>query len=84
MLLPQAPFRLPQTLSQCVRPYRVPGYPFTPIAFIVAAMALVANTIVMSLPKPVLAWESYYSVLPLMPFWRRTAKFAEDPDITNA
>lgn len=28
-----------------VRPYRVPGYPITPAVFIVAALALVANTI---------------------------------------
>ena len=28
------------------RPYRVPGYPWTPILFVVAAAALVANTIV--------------------------------------
>jgi APA family basic amino acid/polyamine antiporter len=28
------------------RPYRVPGYPFTPLLFVVAAAALVLNTIV--------------------------------------
>ncbi len=28
------------------RPYRVPGYPLTPLAFILAAIALVLNTIV--------------------------------------
>jgi APA family basic amino acid/polyamine antiporter len=27
------------------RPFRVPGYPWTPLAFILAAVALVANTI---------------------------------------
>jgi amino acid transporter len=29
-----------------VRPFRVPGYPVTPILFVVAAVALVLNTIV--------------------------------------
>ena len=33
-----------------VRPYRVPGYPWTPLIFVLAAIALVANTIV-SVPK---------------------------------
>ena len=28
-----------------VRPYRVPGYPWTPIVFIAGALALVTNTI---------------------------------------
>jgi APA family basic amino acid/polyamine antiporter len=27
------------------RPFKVPGYPWTPLAFILAALALVANTI---------------------------------------
>ncbi|HEX7294787.1 MAG TPA: amino acid permease [Pyrinomonadaceae bacterium] len=31
---------------ETVRPYRVPGYPVTPLLFIVAAVALVLNTIV--------------------------------------
>src|SRR5256885_16928895 len=30
---------------EMVRPYKVPGYPFTPAVFVVAALALVANTI---------------------------------------
>jgi APA family basic amino acid/polyamine antiporter len=67
-----------------VRPYRVPGYPFTPIAFIVAAMAIVANTIVM---RPAQAGVGLGIVLlgaPAYAFWRRKAKFIEDRDITNA
>jgi APA family basic amino acid/polyamine antiporter len=27
------------------RPFRVPGYPWTPIAFVVSALAIVANTL---------------------------------------
>ena len=33
-------------LPEAVRPYRVPGYPWTPLLFIAAAAALVLNTIV--------------------------------------
>jgi len=33
-------------LPEANRPYRVPGYPLTPLLFIVAAAALVANTVV--------------------------------------
>ena len=66
------------------RPYRVPGYPFTPIVFIVAAMALVANTIAM---KPVQAGIGLGIVLlgaPAYGFWRRTAKFTDARNMTNA
>jgi APA family basic amino acid/polyamine antiporter len=38
-------FVLRRTKPQAERPFRVPGYPWTPILFIVAAVALVANTI---------------------------------------
>jgi basic amino acid/polyamine antiporter, APA family len=65
-------------------PYRVPGYPFTPIVFIVAAMALVANTIAM---RPAQAGIGLGIVLlgaPAYTFWRRTAKFKDAQDITNA
>jgi APA family basic amino acid/polyamine antiporter len=65
-----------------VRPYRVPGYPFTPIAFIVSATALVANTIAM---KPAQAGIGLGIVLlgaPAYAFWRRTS--AEARNITNA
>jgi basic amino acid/polyamine antiporter, APA family len=39
-------FVLRRTRPQTPRPFRVPGYPFTPLLFIVAAAALVGNTIV--------------------------------------
>jgi basic amino acid/polyamine antiporter, APA family len=32
-------------MPEAVRPYRVPGYPVTPLLFIAAAAALVLNTI---------------------------------------
>jgi basic amino acid/polyamine antiporter, APA family len=39
-------FALRRSQPEAVRPFRVPGYPWTPALFIVAAAALVANTIV--------------------------------------
>jgi APA family basic amino acid/polyamine antiporter len=38
-------FVLRRTKPHAPRPFRVPGYPWTPLLFIVAAVALVANTI---------------------------------------
>jgi APA family basic amino acid/polyamine antiporter len=56
------------------RPYRVPGYPFTPILFVVAASALVLNTII---TQPVRAGIGLGIVLlgaPAYLFWRRGAR----------
>jgi len=36
---------LRRTRPRAERPFRVPGYPWTPLLFILAAAALVANTI---------------------------------------
>jgi APA family basic amino acid/polyamine antiporter len=38
-------FVLRRTKPDAARPFRVPGYPWTPLLFIIAAAALVANTI---------------------------------------
>jgi APA family basic amino acid/polyamine antiporter len=38
-------FVLRRTRPDAERPFRVPGYPWTPLLFIIAAAALVANTI---------------------------------------
>jgi APA family basic amino acid/polyamine antiporter len=40
-----AVFRYRQLHPHTHRPYRVPGYPWTPILFILSALALVLNTI---------------------------------------
>jgi APA family basic amino acid/polyamine antiporter len=53
------------------RPFRVPGYPLTPALFIVAAMAIVANTFI---ARPVQALEGVGIVLlgtPAYLWWRR-------------
>jgi APA family basic amino acid/polyamine antiporter len=60
-----------------VRPYRVPGYPFTPVIFIAAAMALVANTIAMQPARAGIGIGIVLLGAPAYAFWRRTAKLAE-------
>jgi len=55
------------------RPFRVPGYPLTPAVFIIAAAAIVANTVV---ARPVQAFAGIGIVLlgtPAYLFWRRRA-----------
>jgi basic amino acid/polyamine antiporter, APA family len=67
-----------------VRPYRVPAYPWTPLVFILAAMALVANTIA---TQPVRAAVGLGIVLlgaPAYAFWRRTANLTSKEDAGNA
>ncbi|HSD31736.1 MAG TPA: amino acid permease [Gemmatimonadales bacterium] len=55
------------------RPFRVPGYPLTPAVFILAAVAIVANTV---MARPVQAFAGLGIVLlgtPAYLFWRRRA-----------
>jgi APA family basic amino acid/polyamine antiporter len=57
-----------------VRPFRVPGYPLTPLLFIVSASALVVNTIV---TQPGRAGAGIAVVLlgaPVFAFWRARAR----------
>lgn len=55
------------------RPYRVPGYPLTPIVFIVAATALVANTIFTQPLRAAVGLGIVFLGLPGYLYWRRTA-----------
>jgi len=56
------------------RPYRVPAYPWTPIVFILAAMALVANTIAAQPARAGIGLGIVFLGAPAYAFWRRTAK----------
>jgi basic amino acid/polyamine antiporter, APA family len=56
------------------RPYRVPGYPYTPIVFIVAAMALVVNTIVTQPGRSALGLGIVCLGIPAYAVWSRMAK----------
>lgn len=58
-----------------VRPYRVPLYPLTPIVFIVAATALVANTICSQPGRAAIGLGIVFLGAPAYAYWRRTAHF---------
>jgi basic amino acid/polyamine antiporter, APA family len=61
-------------------PYRVPGYPFTPFLFVLAAAAIVANAIILAFYDPasfqhiLVAIVLFLLGLPAYAFWRRHAK----------
>ena len=66
-------FVLRRRHPEAPRPFRVPGYPLTPAVFILAAVAIVANTVV---ARPVQAFAGIGIVLlgtPAYLFWRRRA-----------
>jgi basic amino acid/polyamine antiporter, APA family len=58
-------------------PYRVPGYPFTPFLFVLAAAAIVANAVILAFYDPasfqhiVVAIILFLLGLPAYAFWRR-------------
>lgn len=66
-----------------VRPYRVSGYPWTPIVFILAATALVANTIATQPVRAGIGLGIVFLGAPAYAFWRRTAKLTGKEDIEN-
>jgi APA family basic amino acid/polyamine antiporter len=55
-----------------VSSYRVPGYPFTPIIFIIAAMALVIDTIVTQPNQAVVGLGIVFLGAPVYAFWRKS------------
>jgi APA family basic amino acid/polyamine antiporter len=58
--------------SDLIRPYRVPGYPFTPAIFIVAALALVANTIATQPVRAAIGLGLVFLGAPAYLLWRRS------------
>jgi len=59
------------------RPYRVPGYPFTPAAFVFAALALVTNTIATQPMLAAIGLGIVFLGAPAYLFWRRNARIRE-------
>ena len=55
------------------RPYRVPGYPVTPLLFILAAIALVMNTIYAQPKVAGIGLVMVFLGAPAYYYWRRTA-----------
>jgi APA family basic amino acid/polyamine antiporter len=60
-------------------PYRVPGYPWTPLLFVLAAAAIVGNAIFVAIHKPGQSINLYIAIalfvlgLPAYWFWRKRA-----------
>jgi basic amino acid/polyamine antiporter, APA family len=66
-------FVLRSTQPDAVRPFRVPGYPWTPLLFIIAAAALVANTIATQPGRAAIGIGVVLIGLPVYVVWRRRA-----------
>ncbi len=60
------------------RPYRVPGYPWTPLAFVLAAFALVANTIAAAPRTAGVGIGIVLLGLPAYFIWRRGSQVAAE------
>jgi basic amino acid/polyamine antiporter, APA family len=67
-------FRLRKIEPNLTRPYRAWGYPFTPLVFLIAAIALTAN---LWMVRPVRSTLGLFVILAGIPFfhrWRKTAR----------
>ncbi|MGH7495878.1 MAG: amino acid permease [bacterium] len=53
------------------RPFRVPGYPFTPVLFMLSALAIVANTIISQPGRALVGLAVVFLGAPAFFFWRR-------------
>ena len=54
-----------------VRPYKVPGYPVTPIVFMIAAAALVANTVISQPRRAAIGLAIVLAGAPAYAIWQR-------------
>src|SRR5580658_357355 len=66
-----------------IRPYRVPGYPFTPIVFIAAAMVLVVNTVATEPGRSAVGLGIVCLGIPAYVIWHRMAKGKNLEDTTK-
>jgi APA family basic amino acid/polyamine antiporter len=66
------------------RPYRVPGYPFTPIVFVLAALALVANTIITQPFRAAVGLGIVFLGAPAYFFWRQKLNSTPKEDVAHA
>jgi APA family basic amino acid/polyamine antiporter len=66
-------FVLRRTQPDADRPFRVPGYPWTPLLFITAAAALVANTIATQPGRAAVGIGVVLLGLPVYFIWRKSA-----------
>jgi APA family basic amino acid/polyamine antiporter len=63
------------------RPFKVPGYPWTPLAFILAALALVANTIATQPGRAAIGIGVVLLGIPVYAIWRAAKLRASGPRI---
>ena len=71
-----AVFVLRRKLPHAERPYRVWGYPWTPLAFIAASLLLIGNTLVSSPAESLAGLVLVAAGLPAFWLWRRRARAA--------
>jgi APA family basic amino acid/polyamine antiporter len=64
-------FILRRTQPDTPRPFRVPGYPWTPVLFVIAAAALVANTIVTQPLRAAVGIGVSLLGVPIYAIWKR-------------
>lgn len=62
---------LRRSRPEAARPFRVPGYPVTPILFVVSGLAIVVNTVVQSPQKGLIGLGATVAALPIYFLWRR-------------
>jgi APA family basic amino acid/polyamine antiporter len=62
---------LRRTRPDVERPFRVPGYPLTPILFVLAAIAIVGNTIVTQPKQAAIGLGVVFLGAPAFWFWNR-------------
>lgn len=60
------------------RPFRVPGYPVTPLLFVLAAAAIVINTIIEQPGQSAVGLGMVFLGLPAYAWWRRAGRRAGD------
>ena len=57
--------------TYAARPFRVPGYPLTPILFVLASSAIVLNTLVTQPSRALVGIAGVLSGVPVYLLWRR-------------
>jgi APA family basic amino acid/polyamine antiporter len=74
-------FRYRKRFPDVERPYRVPFYPWTPLLFIAAALALVANTIATQPVRAAVGIGIVILGVPVYAFWRRSGRRGAGIDV---
>ena len=64
---------LRRSRPEAARPFRVPGYPVTPILFVLSGLAIVVNTVVQAPQKGLIGLGATAAALPIYLIWRRFA-----------